>query len=123
MSIYLERARYPTIGRRPLRRLKAHKYFQYWVDEREVVQQLPTDSQPQLWDRTKVFDLSHPIPLSPEWSTVVDERGERTRGLRAGDFLTRVARSARSASEIPFKPIWDQGREVVGGYLLHVDKL
>ena len=86
MSIYLERARYPTIGRRPLRRLKAHKYFQYWVDEREVVQQLPTDSQPQLWDRTKVFDLSHPIPLSPEWSTVVDERGERTRGLRAGDF-------------------------------------
>jgi transposase len=25
---------------------------------REVVQQLPTDSQPQLWDRTKVFDLT-----------------------------------------------------------------
>ena len=38
-------------------------------------------------------------------------------------FLTRVARSARSASEIPFKPILDQGLEVVGGYLLHVDKL
>src|SRR6516225_7663236 len=109
MSIYLERARYPTIGRRPLRRLKAHKYFQCWVEEREVVQQLPTDSQPQLWDRTKVFDLSHPIPLSPEWSTVVDERGEQTRGLRAGDFLTRVARSARSASEIPLEPICEAG--------------
>ena len=25
---------------------------------REVLQQLPTDSQPQLWDRTKVFDLT-----------------------------------------------------------------
>ena len=42
--------------------------------------------------------------------------------LRADDFLTRVARSARSASEIPFKPICVQGREVVRGYLLHVDK-
>ena len=49
--------------------------------------------------------------------------GVNEREAFAGDFLTRVARSARSASEIPFKPIWDQGREVVGGYLLHVDKL
>src|SRR6516165_9425533 len=98
MSIYLERARYPTIGRRPLRRLKAHKYFQYWVDEREVVQQLPTDSQPQLWDRTKVFDLSHPIPLSrhpiplsPEWSTVVDERVNE-RGAIAQVIFSRASR-------------------------------
>src|ERR1700745_3125763 len=43
--------------------------------------------------------------------------------VRAGDFLTRVARSEKSASEIPFKPICVQGREVVRGYLLHVDKL
>src|SRR6516164_3862108 len=91
MSIYLERARYPTIGRRPLRRLKVHKYFQYWVDEREVVQQLPTDSQPQLWDRTKVFDLSHPIPLSPEWSTVFDERVNE-RGAIAQVIFSRASR-------------------------------